>query len=106
VIVDPLTVFDSQGLKQLQVPIQLWASDFGGDGVTPQSVRQLRRNLPQPPEWHVASGATHFAFLAPCSAAMARAAPDICQDHPGFDRSAFHAQFNAQVVRFFSHHLM
>jgi predicted dienelactone hydrolase len=32
---------------------------------------------------------------------MARNRPDICTSLPGFDRAAFHEQFNAEVVRFF-----
>jgi predicted dienelactone hydrolase len=49
--------------------------------------------------------ATHLAFLAPCSPALAKAAPDICSDEPGFDRVAFHADFNAKVRAFFRAHL-
>jgi predicted dienelactone hydrolase len=30
-----------------------------------------------------------------------RAAPGICSSAPDFDRAAFHATFNADVVRFF-----
>jgi hypothetical protein len=28
-------------------------------------------------------------------------APQICKDEPGFDRAAFHEQFDAAVVAFF-----
>lgn len=105
VIVDPLTMFDAKGLKQVNAPVQLWASAHGGDGVTLASVQALRGDLPRPPEWHVAD-AGHFAFLAPCPPALARAAPDICQDAPSFDRVAFHQTFNTQVVGFLKRHLM
>jgi predicted dienelactone hydrolase len=106
VIADPLSmVFDADSLKNVTIPIQLWASEYGGDGVTPENVAAVRRNLPAPPEWHVATGAAHFAFLAPCSPAMASALPEICRDGPGFDRVAFHAGFNAEVVAFFRQHL-
>ncbi|WP_256219861.1 MULTISPECIES: alpha/beta hydrolase [unclassified Variovorax] len=105
VIVDPLSVFDAAGLKQVTVPLQLWASEFGGDGVTPDSVAAVRRDLPAPPDWHVAAGAAHFAFLAPCAPAMANALPEICRDGPGFDRTAFHTAFNAEVVAFFRRRL-
>jgi hypothetical protein len=44
----------------------------------------------------------HFSFLAPC---LATAAPEICRDAPGFDRTAFHASFNRAVVEFFSRRL-
>jgi predicted dienelactone hydrolase len=106
VIADPLSmVFDADSLKNVAIPIQLWASEYGGDGVTPENVAAVRRNLPAPPEWHAATGAAHFAFLAPCSPAMASALPEICRDGPGFDRVAFHAGFNAEVVAFFRQHL-
>jgi hypothetical protein len=38
VIVDPFSVFDAVGLKTVSMPVQLWSSEFGGDGVTPASV--------------------------------------------------------------------
>ena len=106
VVVDPLSLFDAAGLAGVTVPVQLWASEFGGDGVTPDSVAALRRALPAAPDWHVAIGAGHFAFLAPCSPAMAHALPEICRDPAGFDRVAFHRDFNARVVAFFRRHLM
>ena len=49
--------------------------------------------------------ADHFAFVAPCSTALAERVPDICQDPPGFDRTAFHRDFNAAVVGFFQKQL-
>lgn len=105
VIVDPLSVFDAAGLKNVRVPLQLWSSEFGGDGVTPASVAAVRRDLPVAPEWHLAAGAGHFAFLAPCPPAMADALPELCRDQAGFDRVAFHARFNAEVIAFFKAHL-
>ena len=105
VIVDPLSVFDAKGLGQVSTPVQLWASALGGDGVTLQSVEMVRQGLPRAPDWHVAADAGHFAFLAPCSPALAGAAPDICRDAPGFDRAAFHLVFNAQVLAFFQRHI-
>lgn len=105
VIVDPLSVFDAKGLGHVKTPIQLWASALGGDGVTLQSVEALRTGLPRAPDWHVAADAEHYAFLAPCSPALAEAAPEICRDAPGFDRAAFHRVFNAQVVGFFQRHI-
>lgn len=105
VIVDPLSVFDARGLESVAVPVQLWASAEGGDGVTPESVAAVRHDLPTPPDWHVAEAAGHFAFLAPCTSAMALVAPEICRDGRGFDRVAFHAVFNAEVRAFFQRHI-
>lgn len=101
VVVDPLSVFDARGLRNVRIPVQLWASELGGDGVTPDGVAAVRHGLPTAPDWHVARGAAHFAFLAPCSDGMARQAPEICRDGPGFDRATFHERFNTAVVAFF-----
>lgn len=105
VIADPLSAFDAKGLKDVSVPIQLWGSAYGGDGVLPHHVEELRRDLPTAPEWHLAANAGHFAFLAPCSPVLAKNAPAICTDAPGFDRVAFHADFDAKVVGFFKQQL-
>ncbi|MDP9600745.1 UNVERIFIED_ORG: putative dienelactone hydrolase [Variovorax paradoxus] len=106
VIADPVSMlFDAQGLKNVKIPIELWASAYGGDGVTPESVAAVRRNLPVAPEWHVAEKAEHFGFLAPCSQAQIEAKAEICRDAPGFDRTAFHKAFNAEVAAFFARHL-
>lgn len=106
VIADPLgMLFDARGLKNVKIPIELWASAYGGDGVTPESVAAVRGNLPVAPEWHVADKAEHFGFLAPCSQAQLDAKVEICRDAPGFDRTAFHAAFNAEVTAFFNRHL-
>lgn len=105
VVVDPLSVFDAHALRQVRAPIQLWASEFGGDGVTFEHVAQLRKDLSNPPDWLIAKQATHFAFLAPCSPTLASLVPEICTDRSGFDRAAFHDEFNAQVTTFFKRHL-
>lgn len=106
VIADPLsTVFDAEGLKNVATPIQLWASAYGGDGVTLENVAAIRRSLPTAPDWRLADRAGHFGFLAPCSPALLASSPGICRDSPGFDRTAFHAAFNAEIVAFFQRHL-
>ncbi|MFY4260395.1 alpha/beta hydrolase family protein [Achromobacter xylosoxidans] len=100
VIADPLNAFSADALKTVSMPVQLWASARGGDGVTPASVDAVRQGLAAP-EFHQVAGAGHFAFLAPCSAAQAEAAPAVCRDAAGFDRAAWHRDFNAAVVAFF-----
>lgn len=101
VIADPLSLFAAPGLASVDIPIQLWSSELGGDGVTPQSVEAVRTALPTLAEYQVAKQGGHFAYLAPCSPRQARAVPTICQDSPGFDRVAFHTYFNAKVLAFF-----
>jgi predicted dienelactone hydrolase len=63
--------FTSDGLSQLTVPLQLWsASD---DKITPPqwNTERLRTMLPAAPEFRAVPGAGHFAFVAPCSDALA-----------------------------------
>ncbi|GGP27958.1 alpha/beta hydrolase family protein [Silvimonas amylolytica] len=105
VIVDPLSVFSAAGLARVSVPVQLWASEFGGDGVTPERVAAIGKGLPQAPEFYSVPGSGHFSFLVPCPAQLASARPELCKDRPGFDRVAFHQRFNAQVTAFFQSHL-
>lgn len=102
VIVDPLSVFFTQeSFRNVRVPVQLWGSERGGDGVTPKSVVDMAGWLPTKPDFHVAPGSQHFSFLPPCPAELAQSAAELCSDQPGFDRAAFHADFNARVLAFF-----
>lgn len=101
VIADPLNVFPGDALKRVSLPIQLWASEKGGDGVSPASVEAVRQGLGAAPDFQLAAGAGHFAFLAPCAAEQAEAAPGICRDETGFDRLAFHRDLNARAAAFF-----
>jgi predicted dienelactone hydrolase len=103
VLADPLTLFftDKQSVGQVKAPIQLWSSQNGGAGVTPQDVAIVARNLPARPEFHFVPQSQHFSFAMPCTSAMAKVAADLCADPPGFDRAAFHKQFNSQVLAFF-----
>lgn len=102
VLADPLSFFSKkETLAAVNRPIQLWASEYGGDGLLPANVSNLAANLPSRPDYHMVSQAAHFAFLAPCSARLEADMPAICTDHEGFDRKAFHQEFNAQVREFF-----
>jgi hypothetical protein len=89
----------------LGIPVQLWASELGGDGVLPHTADIVDKSLPSKHEYRVVPNAGHFAFLAPCPPALAKEVPQICVDANGFDRVAFHRQFNADVLVFFRTHL-
>jgi predicted dienelactone hydrolase len=106
VIVDPVNVvFTPDNLAAIKIPLQFWRSELGGPGVGDGSgTARVARSLPGKADIHVVP-AGHFAFLAPCSQQLATAIPRICTDVPGFDRAAFHRDFNASVVRFFQAHL-
>ena len=106
VIADPITVFFTpNSFGAVKVPVQLWASEHGGDGVLPHTADIVDKNLRSKHEYHVVSNAGHFAFLAPCPPALARELPQICVDATGLDRVAFHRQFNTDVLAFFRTHL-
>ena len=82
----------------------MWASERGGDGVRPESIATVDRNLPSKHEYHIVPNSAHFAFL-PCSPALAKNRPELRADAPGFDRVAFHKQYNADVLGFLRTHL-
>ncbi|WP_247528617.1 alpha/beta fold hydrolase [Bradyrhizobium sp. 199] len=107
VIVDPPpTVLTRENLAAIQIPFQFWRSQFGGPGVGDGAgTARVADSLPGKPDIHVVA-AGHYAFLAPCSVELAAAVPRICTDVPaGFDRVAFHRDFNAAVVKYFGEQL-
>lgn len=102
VIANPLAVmFTADSFPAVKVPVQLWQSERGGDGVSPESVAAVNRNLPAQHEYHTVPNAAHFVFLAPCPLPLTTKRPEVCADAPSFDRAAFHKQFDTDVVRFF-----
>jgi predicted dienelactone hydrolase len=105
VLVDPLaSFFSAESLAPLKAPVQLWASERGGYGVLSHDVAALDANLPARHEYRVVSNAGHLAFFL-CPPALVKERPEVCVDAPGFDRVAFHQQFDADVLVFFRAHL-
>jgi predicted dienelactone hydrolase len=101
VLVDPLaSFFSAESLAAIKVPVQLWASERGGFGVLLHDIAALDANLSAKHEYHVVPNAGHLAFGL-CSPALVKERPELCVDAPGFDRVAFHAQFNGDVLAFF-----
>lgn len=108
VIADPVNFFPTKSsLREVKTPIQLWSSEYGGMGVRPEEVSALEVHLPVKPEFHRALGAGHLSFDCPCSEDQVKAkSPSVvCTDPKGFDRTAFHKQFDEEVVRFLVEHL-
>lgn len=107
VIADPLSsVFATRdSVGTITAPIQLWASERGGDGVSPQNVAAIADHLPVKADVHVVANSGHFAFLTVCPPDLAKALPEICVDSAGFDRATFHRDFDAQVLAFFRNNL-
>jgi predicted dienelactone hydrolase len=94
--------FAGAGLKNVTMPVQLWRA--GDDAILPSPlyVEPVAAALPRAPDLHVVPGAGHFDFLAPCPPALAHIAASICTSAPGFDRVAFHRDFDRKVVAFFT----
>jgi predicted dienelactone hydrolase len=74
-IVDSIfaVLFSRDGLKGVTIPVQLWRSALGGDGIVPEAV-----------------------------AALEKASLVFCFDPPSFDRTSFHKEFDAEVLAFFA----
>ena len=107
VIANPLAIyFTAASFASVKVPVQLWNTEHGGDGVEPEDVAVVDKTLPAPHEYHVVPNAGHFVFLPPCPAELAQRRPELCIDPPGFDRTAFHQQFDAEALRFFRESLL
>ena len=93
--------FDRAGLAAVKIPVQLWRAAEDRHQPNPYYDEAVRAALPGPVDYRVVPLAGHYSFLPPCDARLAAANPPICKDAPGFDRAAFHATFNAEIVRFF-----
>jgi predicted dienelactone hydrolase len=104
----PSGFFTKDNLAAIKIPLQFWRAELATAGVDvdPQGTARVARSLPGKPDIHTVA-ASHFVFLAPCSPELAASLPRICNDAPaGFDRVAFHREFNADVIRFFREHLV
>lgn len=94
--------FTPSGLANVSVPVQLWSGQ--ADQTVPYETNAaiIRRLLPREPEFHSVPGAVHYSFLKPCGP---NTPAELCQDSAGFDRVAFHHEFNQSVIDFFRGHL-
>src|SRR5262245_38985541 len=106
VIAAPLGVlFMPEGLASIKAPIQLWRAEVDELLPHPRHAQNVYDALATKPEYHVVPNAGHFVFLAPCTPALAKVAPEACRDPAGFDRATFHREFNNAVVAFFKANL-
>jgi predicted dienelactone hydrolase len=84
VIANPLAVmFAVDSYSAVKVPVQLWQSQRGGDGVSPESVAAVNRNLPAQHEYHTVPNAAHFVFLAPCPPPLTKKRPELWHRRAG-----------------------
>jgi predicted dienelactone hydrolase len=93
--------FTPEGLAGIAAPIQLWRPDSDELLPHPRHAQKVHDELPVKPDYHVVPNAGHYVFLAPCTPALARIVKVGCRDPAGFDRAAFHREFNPAVVAFF-----
>lgn len=98
-------LFGPGALKAVRIPLQLWRASNDDQVPDAWNTALIRREFPKPAEEHVVARAGHYAFLPPCTEALAQQAPQICTDDPSFDRAAFHRDFNREVVEFFKNTL-
>lgn len=97
--------FEPNGLSAVHARVQLWEGSADDSLPLATNAAAVRRLLPEPPEFHLVDKAGHFSFLNTCGVAALLLPKMLCTDPPGFDRSAFHKQFNASVVAFFNESL-
>jgi predicted dienelactone hydrolase len=99
--------FDQAGLAPVRIPVQIWHANK--DEIVEDSPFLIKAALPLPPEFRPVAKASHFSFIEPCTVPVRAiitvmhwfGTEPICDNPTGFDRRAFHAQFNTEVVRFF-----
>jgi predicted dienelactone hydrolase len=94
--------FEPNGLSTVNARVQLWEGSADHRLPLATNAAAVRRLLPEPPEFHLVDNAGHLSFLRPCGAVGRLLARMLCRDRPGFDRGAFHKQFNASVIAFFN----
>jgi predicted dienelactone hydrolase len=105
-IADPLSIaFSADSFSDVTIPVQLWGSETGGDGVEPKTVEAVDKWLKAPHTFTKVEHTQHFSFLAVCPPEFADKAPVICKDPPGLDRAQFHKQLNEALTAFFREHL-
>lgn len=88
-------------LENVDVPILLWSGEL--DSLAPAMhsdiiLRGVARR--ERVEHRVEAGAGHFSFQSPFPPSMVSAEFAPSQDPPGFDRAAFQAKMNREIVAF------
>lgn len=100
-LMDPVgALFGDGGLSRVTVPVRLYEAEKGDESGALQ-VARVRGLLPRPPEYDLVPGAGHYAFLTPVPASAAARFGATVKDPPGFDRAAFHARLNDEILDYF-----
>jgi predicted dienelactone hydrolase len=95
-------LFDRDRLSRVPAQVRLYRAEMDNLLRADTHVEPYLRSLPLVPEYRIVKGAGHYAFVAPCPEALIEEDPDICRDRPGFNRIAFHARFNEQILDYFN----
>jgi len=90
------------GLAKVTAPVQLWSGEADVNVPEATNTALVLKALGAGAEFHSVPRARHFSFLVPC---RLPGPPFLCRDSDGFDREAFHADMNRQVVAFFLKHV-
>jgi predicted dienelactone hydrolase len=102
--------FDPASISRITAPVDLWAAAEDKNVPYATNTDIIRIALRSPVQFHSVEKAGHYDFMKPCDPRMATALPKLwarlCVEVPGFDRTAFHVQFNAEVVSFFNSRLV
>jgi len=98
--------FTAKALARVTAPVQLWAASQDRNVPPASNSDIVRLALGTRAEFHLVDGPGHFVFRPPCRPELEAALPKVwvmaCVDPPGFDRAAFHRQFNADVAAYFA----
>lgn len=94
-------VLTPESLKAVTVPVLLRVAEHDAVLTGKYHGGHAAAHLPAAQAATVA-GAGHFAFMAQPSHALPSDAGDAAANPPGFDRVAYHAELESQVVQFFA----
>lgn len=91
---------DAASLGNITVPISLMAGDADVTVPVETNVRRVAGLLPKA-DLLLVPGASHYTFMDTCLPGGAAHVPLLCNDNPGVDRDAVHAQAVRRALEFF-----
>lgn len=101
-VMAPLSlVFDKTGAGAIDRPVDLWYGQHDHVLLPSENALHIKPLVRTLAQVHEVPKADHWVFLAPCSAALAKDAGEICKDPPGVDRAKVHQRINANAAAFF-----
>lgn len=98
-------LFSSHTLSTLDSPIRLYSAEKDEEVDNHYSADHIAKFTRMTSPLTVIQRAGHYVFMAPCSEALVRAVPFLCQDAEAVDRSAIHKKLNQEITYFFDQNL-